>query len=156
MASAIVTTTYRYKRPPRKQQAAPLAGPAVVATKSSRRPVWEETAAAEWERSASPGKGSEAALSVAHPAANDDRKLAHAKPAIVTAKSKRHIGKDPQLPMELPLSRKPAITTTASRKLTKLRQAERATEADPEAAARARAFIDRMIRPGGALPPEKR
>jgi hypothetical protein len=32
MASAIVRSTYRCKRPPRKQQAAPVAGPAVVAT----------------------------------------------------------------------------------------------------------------------------
>ena len=34
----IVTTTYRYKRPPRKRKAVALEAPAVVTTKSSRRP----------------------------------------------------------------------------------------------------------------------
>ena len=43
--SRIVTSTYRYKRPPRKRKAVPLAGPAIVSTKSSRRPVWEKAAA---------------------------------------------------------------------------------------------------------------
>jgi hypothetical protein len=98
----IVTTSYRYKRPPRKRKAVPLTGPAVIPTKSSRRPIWEETAAELETRSASPKKANEAALSVARPAANDDRKL-----ATVTAKPKRRIGDSPHLPMELPLSRKP-------------------------------------------------
>ena len=30
MTSAIVTSTYRYKRPPRKRKAVPLEGPAIV------------------------------------------------------------------------------------------------------------------------------
>jgi hypothetical protein len=38
----IVTTTYRYKRPPRKKRkAAALEVPAVVITKRSRRPTWK-------------------------------------------------------------------------------------------------------------------
>jgi hypothetical protein len=45
--------------------------------------------------------------SVARPAANDDKKLALTKPAIVSAKSKHRIKDGPTLPMELPLSRKP-------------------------------------------------
>ena len=35
----IVTTTYRYKRPPRKRKAVALEVPAVVTTKRSRRPT---------------------------------------------------------------------------------------------------------------------
>ena len=34
----IVTTTYRYKRPPRKRKAVALEAPAIVTAKSSRRP----------------------------------------------------------------------------------------------------------------------
>ena len=50
----------------------------------------------------------------------------------------------------------PAIVTTTSLKQLKLRRAARALqddgrEADPEV----KAFLARMIRPGGALPPEK-
>jgi hypothetical protein len=45
MASAIVRSTYRYKRPPRKRKAVALEAPAVVTTKKSRRPVLGETAA---------------------------------------------------------------------------------------------------------------
>jgi hypothetical protein len=41
----IVTTAYRYKRPPRKRKAIALEAPAVVTTKNSRRPVLGETAA---------------------------------------------------------------------------------------------------------------
>ena len=45
----IVTTTYRYKRPPRKRKAVALEAPAVVTTKRSRRPHVgrKEEAAAE-------------------------------------------------------------------------------------------------------------
>ena len=45
--------------------------------------------------------------------------------------------------------RKPAIVTTISRKRAKLERAERAAEPDddPEATARVRAFLDRMIKP---------
>ena len=41
----IVTTHYRYKRPPRKRKAVALDMPVVVTAKSSRRPVLGETAA---------------------------------------------------------------------------------------------------------------
>jgi hypothetical protein len=95
----IVTYAHRPKRPPRTQQAAPLAEPAVIATKRSRRPVWEETAAELGTRAASPERGNEAALSVVHPAANDDQKPAHAATS----------------------GENPVIVTTASRKQTKLR-----------------------------------
>jgi hypothetical protein len=37
---SIVTTAYRYKRPPRKQQAAPLAGPAVVTKRARPSTKW--------------------------------------------------------------------------------------------------------------------
>jgi hypothetical protein len=64
--------------------------------------------------------------------------------------------------MELPLSRRPAptkpvIVATASRKRVKQLRAERAADdgRDPETTARAKAFVDRMIRPGGPLPPEE-
>ena len=40
MTSSIVTTHYRYKRPPRKRKPVALEGPAVVTAKSSRRPTW--------------------------------------------------------------------------------------------------------------------
>ena len=76
----IVTYAHRSKRPLQKQQA-PLTG--VVATKRGRRPRLAETAA-ELERSASPEKANEAALSVVRPAANDDH-----KPAIVTNRRPR-------------------------------------------------------------------
>jgi hypothetical protein len=52
----------------------------------------------------------------------------------------------------------PAVVTTTSRKRAKLLRADkRAAEPDndPEAAAQVKAFFARMIRPGGALPPEK-
>ena len=45
MASAIIRSTYRYKRPPRKRKAVAIEAPAVVTTKNSRRPVLGETAA---------------------------------------------------------------------------------------------------------------
>ena len=37
MPAAIVTSTYRYKRPPRKRKAVPLEGPAIV-TEARARP----------------------------------------------------------------------------------------------------------------------
>jgi hypothetical protein len=43
----IVTTTYRYKRPPRKRKPVEIEGPTVVTTKSSRRPSLGGKAAAE-------------------------------------------------------------------------------------------------------------
>ena len=80
----IVTSTYRYKRPPRKRKAVPLEGPAIVSTKSSRRPVWEKAAAEAApvpEGAVQPSTLREAERVPAPPPANDDR-----KPAIVTAK----------------------------------------------------------------------
>ena len=43
----IVTTTYRYKPPPKRKgrKLAEITGPAVVAGKGGRRPAWEEAAA---------------------------------------------------------------------------------------------------------------
>jgi hypothetical protein len=41
----IVTSAYRYKRPPRRKKPAALEVPAVVAAKRSRRLIWEKAAA---------------------------------------------------------------------------------------------------------------
>jgi hypothetical protein len=108
----IVTTHYRYKRPPRKGKAVAIEAPVVVVTtKSSRRPPVRgtEEAAAEVDDANLPSRGEasqpstpRAAARVASPA-NDDR-----KPAIVTTTSKkRRIGDGPPPQMELPLSRQP-------------------------------------------------
>ena len=53
MTSSIVTTHYRYKRPPRKRKPVALEAPAVVTAKSSRRPSLGGKAAAE-DRGRSP------------------------------------------------------------------------------------------------------
>ena len=66
MPSRIVTSTYRYKRPPRKRKAVPLEGPAIV---RKRRHLQHRKAQ---DRTGVP------------PPANDDRKS-----AIVTAKRRR-------------------------------------------------------------------
>ena len=68
----------------------------------------------------------------APPPANDDNPTAPAPPA---AKS--------------------AIVTRASRKRAKRHRMEQAHDDDPEADARVKAFLARMVRPGGALPPER-
>jgi hypothetical protein len=118
MASAIVRSTYRYKRPPRKRKAVALEAPAIVTAKKSRRPVLGETAAevmtlhapAPETGAAQPSTPREAARVIAPPPANDDRKpVPVPKPAIVTATSRkqRREADRPHLPMELPLSRKP-------------------------------------------------
>ena len=39
MATRIVTSTYRYKRPPRKRKAVPLTGPAIVTPKPKAAPA---------------------------------------------------------------------------------------------------------------------
>jgi hypothetical protein len=65
----IVTTVHRYKRPPRKTKAVPLAGPAIV---SKRARV------ARGERPDRPP-----------PPANDDAKPSPKQPAIVTTTSRR-------------------------------------------------------------------
>jgi hypothetical protein len=100
----IVTTHYRYKRPPRKRKAVAVEAPAVVITKSSRRqPVGRKEQAAAEVRLHTPvpgGKGAlqpstpRAAARVAPPA-NDDR-----KPAIVTIKRKSRFGDAPELTPE--------------------------------------------------------
>jgi hypothetical protein len=87
---------YRYKPPPRKRKAAPLAGPAVVTPK--RKPTEgkkpEPTPAVV--RKTQPSRATHTT-----PADNP-------KPAIVTsANRKQRVSDDPPLPMELPLSRKP-------------------------------------------------
>ena len=121
----IVRTTYRYKRPPRKRKAVAIEAPAVVTTKSSRRPAWEEETAAEVSEPPAITTGGQRAQSStpreaervpATPPANDDLK--------------------------------PAIVITTSRK----RSDKRATEPDndPEATARVKAFLARMVRPGGS------
>jgi hypothetical protein len=63
----IVTSTYRYKRPPRKRKVVALEVPAVV-RKNGRRPRWKE-AAAEVEEV--PRFAGEAARIVAQPAPAD-------------------------------------------------------------------------------------
>jgi hypothetical protein len=88
----IVTTPYRYKRPPRKRKAVALDIPAVVTAKSSRRPVGgTEEAAAKVPmtarttgQQAQPSTPREAARVA--PPANDDR-----KPAIVTTTSRKRL-----------------------------------------------------------------
>jgi hypothetical protein len=88
----IVTTPYRYKRPPRKRKAVALDIPAVVTAKSSRRPVGgAEEAAAKVPmtarttgQQAQPSTPREAARVA--PPANDDR-----KPAIVTTTSRKRL-----------------------------------------------------------------
>jgi hypothetical protein len=100
---AIVTTSYRYKRPPRKRKAVALEAPAVVTTKSGHRPHWEkEAAAAEVSVTARHNDGGaaqpstpRAAARVAPPPANDDRKS-----AIVTVRRKSRFGDAPDLTPE--------------------------------------------------------
>jgi hypothetical protein len=66
----IVTTTYRYKRPPRKRKAVALEVPAVVTRK----------------RAAGPAKSVKAADRLPEQPANDDR-----KPAIVSTTSRKRL-----------------------------------------------------------------
>jgi hypothetical protein len=117
----IVTTHYRYKRPPRRRKAVALEAPVIVTTKKQPPPIWGETAAEvlhtprfrEEGEAVQPSTPREATRVISPPnhsalPANDDRKpTTTTKPAIVTASRKRRIGDDPHLPMELPLSRKP-------------------------------------------------
>ena len=55
----IVTTTYRYKRPPKRKgrKLAEITGPAVVVGKGGRRPVWEKAAAGGAHVETRPGEG---------------------------------------------------------------------------------------------------
>jgi len=123
--TSIVTTHYRYKRPPRKRKPVALEVPAVVTAKSSRRtpPVGGkgEVAAESYVRpfpdeegTAQPSTPREAARVIspphhsASPATDDGKPAMATKSVIVTTGRKRRSEADrPHLPMELPLSRKP-------------------------------------------------
>jgi hypothetical protein len=132
----IVTTTYRYKRPPKKRKAVALEVPVIVATKRSRRSM--ERAAAE-AVSRLPRHDNRAAL----PSTPRDAERDYAVTAPPPAND----------------DRKSAIVTTTSRKRLKLLHAEERTgqrDEDPEAMARVRAFFARNVRPGGPLPPKRR
>ena len=74
MTSSIVTTRYRYKRPPRKRKAVAIEAPAVVTAKSSRRPNLEAKAAAEVPLA---------------PVSREEGAAAQPSTSIVTAKSSR-------------------------------------------------------------------
>ena len=77
MPNRIVTTTYRYKRPPRKRKAAPLDGPAIV------------------RRGATPSQ--RASASTPTTSANDDDR----KSVIVTVKRRRsRFGDVPDMTLE--------------------------------------------------------
>ena len=102
MPSRIVTSTYRYKRPPRKRKAVPLEGPAIV---TKRRLL--------------PDAGTQAVAP-----ARDHRP---AEPAPVPAARKRS-----------------AIVTAASKRG---RPPKPEPEINPEAEARVKAFLARMMRP---------
>jgi hypothetical protein len=78
----IVTTHYRYKRPPRKRKPVEIEAPAVVTAKSSRRPSLGGKAAAEVSEPPAIATGGQRAQSStpreaervpATPPANDDR-----------------------------------------------------------------------------------
>jgi len=102
MPRAIVTSTYRYKRPPRKRKEVPLTGPAIVTRRS-------QAASASVPRGVKPG--------------NDNRPAEQPAVAIVTAKN--------------PRGPKAAWTDDGSE--------------TPESV---KAFLARMVRPGGPLPPD--
>ena len=117
----IVTTTYRYKPPPRKRKPAPLAGPAIVTPKRKPAAVTKIEPAATIVQKAKPCNDNRPdVVSQNKPAAivrtAQPSRAMHAtpednpKPAIVTsADRKRRVSDGPQLPMELPLSRKPSV-----------------------------------------------
>ena len=100
MPTRIVTTTYRYNRPPRKRKAVPLEGPAIVTPGS-------KAASASVPRGVKPG---------------NDNRLPEQTAAIVTARK--------------PRGRKAAWVDDGAE--------------TPESV---KAFLARMIRPGGPLPP---
>jgi hypothetical protein len=115
----IVTSTYRYKPPPRKRKAAPLAGPAVVTPKRKPTDTKELEPTAAIMRKTKPRNDNRpdvvpqnkpsAIVRKAQPSRATHAMLADKpKPAVVTTTSKkRRISDDPPLPMELPPSRKP-------------------------------------------------
>jgi hypothetical protein len=62
----------------------------------------------------------------------------------------------PRKQQTVPLApNKPVVVSTTNRKLTRLRRAERTVDDGRETPPEIKVFLDRMIRPGGALPPEK-
>jgi len=83
MTARIVTTTYRYKPPPKRmgRKLAEITGPTVVTVKGSRRPVGVGKTAAELEESARPERAGDTKPSTPSgkvpAAANDDRKSAN-------------------------------------------------------------------------------
>jgi hypothetical protein len=99
----IVTTHYRYKRPPRKRKAVAIEAPAIAAAKSSHRPRLAGGAAAEVSVAtrrddgglAQPTTPRAAAPAPATPPANDDRKS-----AIVTARRRGRFGDAPDMTPE--------------------------------------------------------
>ena len=103
----IVTTTYRYKRPPRKRKPVEIEGPTVVTTKSSRRPslggrgggrgVPTAYTTGRRAQSSTPREAARVIPPPHHSAspANDDRKS-----AIVTIKRKSRFGDAPDLTPE--------------------------------------------------------
>jgi hypothetical protein len=97
----IATSTYRYKRPPRKRKAVPLEGPAIVTPRS-------KAASASVPRGVKPS--------------NDNRPVEQPL-AIVTARK--------------PRGRKAAWV-----------------DDDAETPESVKAFLARMVRPGGPLPPD--
>ena len=109
MTARIVTTTYRYKPPPKRKgrKLAEITGPAVITSvdpkKSSRRAVLAETAAKEELSTRSPAGDTEPSTppGKAPTPANDDGPR---RSASVTAKEKPH---RTVRQMDLPLSRKP-------------------------------------------------
>jgi hypothetical protein len=97
----IVTYAHRPKRPPRKQPASPLPGPAVVtrrATPNTGKPKAEPTVTA---RKPSKLRGEPVSVS-------EDRSAAAPAAIVTTPGRKQPAAADaPHLPMELPLSRQP-------------------------------------------------
>jgi len=95
--SRIVTSTYRYKRPPKRKgrKLAEITGPAVVTAKGSRRPVGVGETAAESEESARSERTGDTKPSTPSgkvPApANDDRKS-----AIITARPRSRSNMTPE------------------------------------------------------------
>src|SRR4051794_31520555 len=112
MPSAIVTTSYRYKRPPPKKRRIVLTGSAIVTPK---RRVEAQTSASEPQASGS--------AIVRRVKAGNDNRAAEQPSDIVTART--------------PRGRKTAWVDDG--------------EETPESV---KAFLARMIRPGGALPPD--
>jgi hypothetical protein len=115
----IVTTHYRYRPPPRKRKAAPLAGSAVVTPKRTPTDTEKPEPASAIARKVKPCNDNRpdvvpqnkpaTIVRTAQPSrATHTTPEDNPKPAIVTSTDrKRRVSDGPSLPMELPLSRKP-------------------------------------------------